>query len=168
MRTSNLPRLGFNLPARIFKAVDFPMPLVPTRPSTCPGRGVGNLQCEGCLSGGRRWAFGFDSMGYDHRFRHANRCARLCSLNALAPYRCVVSFAMFFGRLMIMMASNGHFCRHTSSPEQLLCRAQGGGSAVPQCSGALTFTQMPQPMHNSSEIQATLELGEASTQSLPA
>ena len=33
---------------------------------------------------------------------------------------------------------------------------------------ALTFTQMPHPMHSSSEIQATLEFGEASTQSLPA
>ncbi len=43
LRTSNLPRLGFNLPARIFNAVDFPMPLVPTKPRTCPGRGVGNL-----------------------------------------------------------------------------------------------------------------------------
>ena len=35
---------------------------------------------------------------------------RLCSLKELGPYRCVVSFSRFFGRLMIMMASNGHFC----------------------------------------------------------
>ena len=42
--TWNLPRLGFSLPASTFSAVDLPIPLVPTRPSTCPGRGTGNLQ----------------------------------------------------------------------------------------------------------------------------
>lgn len=42
--TSNLPKLGFCFPAKIFRAVDFPIPLVPTRPKTSPGRGVGNLQ----------------------------------------------------------------------------------------------------------------------------
>lgn len=40
-RTSNFPRLGFNFPLRIFSAVDFPIPLVPTSPRTCPGLGVG-------------------------------------------------------------------------------------------------------------------------------
>jgi hypothetical protein len=40
--------------------------------------------------------------------RHAHAC--LCNLKALGPYRCVVSFSRFFGRLMIMMASKGHFC----------------------------------------------------------
>ena len=39
----NRPRLGFILPAKIFKAVDFPIPFVPTKPSTCPVLGVGNL-----------------------------------------------------------------------------------------------------------------------------
>ena len=37
------PKLGFSLPARILRAVLLPIPLVPTRPSTSPGRGVGNL-----------------------------------------------------------------------------------------------------------------------------
>ncbi|RNA22293.1 hypothetical protein BpHYR1_026734 [Brachionus plicatilis] len=37
----NLPKLGFSLPARMFNAVDLPMPFVPTRPRTWPGRGVG-------------------------------------------------------------------------------------------------------------------------------
>ena len=40
----NFPRLGFNLPAKIFSAVDLPIPLVPTKPRTSPGRGVGNLK----------------------------------------------------------------------------------------------------------------------------
>ena len=40
--TVNLPKFGFCLLANIFKAVDFPMPLVPTSPSTSPGRGVGS------------------------------------------------------------------------------------------------------------------------------
>ena len=33
-RTSNLPRLGFSLPAMIFRAVDLPIPFVPTSPRT--------------------------------------------------------------------------------------------------------------------------------------
>ena len=41
--TENLPRLGLSFPASTLMAVDLPMPLVPTRPSTCPGRGVGSL-----------------------------------------------------------------------------------------------------------------------------
>jgi hypothetical protein len=41
---SKRPRLGFSLPAKIFSAVDFPVPLDPTRPSTWPGRGIGSLQ----------------------------------------------------------------------------------------------------------------------------
>ena len=42
--TSNLPRLGFCLPAKIFSAVDLPIPFVPTKPRTSPGLGIGNLQ----------------------------------------------------------------------------------------------------------------------------
>ena len=38
-----MPRLGLSLPARIFNAVDLPIPLVPTSPRTCPGRGTGSL-----------------------------------------------------------------------------------------------------------------------------
>ena len=73
--TVNLPKFGFCFPAKIFNAVDFPMPLVPTSPRTSPGRGVG-----------RRW-----------------------SLNELVPYLCVVSFSRLLGRLMMVIASNGHF-----------------------------------------------------------
>lgn len=39
---SYLPRFGFNLPLRIFNAVLFPIPFVPTNPRTWPGRGIGN------------------------------------------------------------------------------------------------------------------------------
>ena len=99
-----MPRLGFSLPLRIFSAVDLPMPFVPTRPRTCPGRGMG----------------------------------RRCSLKLFGPYRCVVSFSRFFGRLMICTASNGHF-----------------------------LTQMPHPMHSSSEMYAIFELPLTSMHSLP-
>jgi len=44
--TSNRPRLGLSFPDRTLSAVDLPMPLVPTRPSTCPGRGMGSLQAR--------------------------------------------------------------------------------------------------------------------------
>lgn len=42
--TSNLPRFGFCFPAKIFRAVDLPIPLVPTSPKTSPGLGVGSLE----------------------------------------------------------------------------------------------------------------------------
>ena len=38
---SNLPRLGLSLPLRILRAVLLPIPLVPTRPRTLPGLGMG-------------------------------------------------------------------------------------------------------------------------------
>lgn len=41
--TLKRPRLGFNFPAKTLRAVDFPIPLVPTKPRTCPGLGTGNL-----------------------------------------------------------------------------------------------------------------------------
>ena len=41
-RTENRPRFGFCLPAKILRAVDFPIPFVPTSPNTCPGLGTGN------------------------------------------------------------------------------------------------------------------------------
>ena len=37
----------------------------------------------------------------------------LCSLKEFGPYLCMVSRSRFFGKLMIMMASKGHFCRNT-------------------------------------------------------
>ena len=101
---SNFPKFGLSFPARILSAVDLPMPFVPTRPSTSPGRGVGSR----------------------------------CSLNVFGPYRCVVSFSRFFGRLMIWMASKGHF-----------------------------FTQMPQPMQSVSERKATLSVLFTSMHSFP-
>lgn len=42
--TLNRPKFGFNLPAKTLRAVDFPIPFVPTKPRTCPGLGTGSLQ----------------------------------------------------------------------------------------------------------------------------
>lgn len=42
--TLKRPRLGFCFPAKIFSAVDLPIPFVPTRPRTSPGRGIGRLK----------------------------------------------------------------------------------------------------------------------------
>lgn len=39
----NLPKLGFNFEDKILSAVDFPIPLVPTKPKICPSLGMGNL-----------------------------------------------------------------------------------------------------------------------------
>jgi hypothetical protein len=44
VHTVNLPRLGFNFPANTFRAVDLPIPLIPTKPNTWPGLGTGNLE----------------------------------------------------------------------------------------------------------------------------
>jgi len=44
--TVKRPKLGFNFPAKTLSAVDFPIPFVPTKPSTCPGLGTGNLQLQ--------------------------------------------------------------------------------------------------------------------------
>lgn len=43
IHTENRPKLGFCLPAKILRAVDFPIPLVPTKPNTSPGLGIGSL-----------------------------------------------------------------------------------------------------------------------------
>jgi hypothetical protein len=40
--SSYRPRLGLSFPERILRAVDLPIPFVPTRPRTWPGRGVGS------------------------------------------------------------------------------------------------------------------------------
>jgi hypothetical protein len=101
---SKRPRLGFSLPLRIFNAVLFPIPFVPTSPSTCPGRGMGSL----------------------------------CSLKLLAEYRCVTCVSRFVGKLMMLMASNGHF-----------------------------LGQIPHPMHRRSEMKAILEVLSTSMHSLP-
>jgi hypothetical protein len=42
--TLKRPKLGFSFPARTLRAVDLPMPFVPTKPRTCPGLGTGSLQ----------------------------------------------------------------------------------------------------------------------------
>jgi hypothetical protein len=57
--------------------------------------------------------------------RRCCRCcctAHLCSLKLLGPYLCVVWPSRFLGRLMIMMASKGHFCStHVSSQHHSKC-----------------------------------------------
>lgn len=40
---SNLPKFGISFPARILRAVDLPIPFVPTKPRTYPALGVGSL-----------------------------------------------------------------------------------------------------------------------------
>ena len=125
--TENLPRLGLSLPASTLMAVDLPMPLVPTSPNTCPGRGIGNLAGNklGCS---KPWpaashAARQDTAPSDPLLVQPAKSlpmrpekVYLCSLKEFAPYLCVVSFSRFLGRLMIMMASNGHFCsRHSAS-----------------------------------------------------
>ena len=42
----NRPKFGLSFPAKIFRAVDFPIPLVPTNPKTCPGLGTGSLEAK--------------------------------------------------------------------------------------------------------------------------
>ena len=101
---ANFPKFGFNFPAKILSAVDFPIPFVPTKPNTCPDFGVGNR----------------------------------CNLNVFGPYLCVVSFSKFFGKLIIWIASNGHF-----------------------------FTQIPHPMHNNSSMFAILLFSVTSMQCFP-
>lgn len=68
----------------------------------------------------------------------ARGVGRRCSLNEFGPYRWVVWPSRLLGRLMIWIASKGHF-----------------------------LTQIPQPIHNSSEIQASFEDGVTSIHSLP-
>jgi len=85
-----------------------------------------------------------------------------------------------------MMASNGHFCfllvggecvfgaaaravvfrvRASVESESASAAASARPAPVPVC--PLTLTQMPQPMHSSSEIHATLLVGATSMHSLP-
>lgn len=154
-RTSKRPRLGLSFPAKILSAVDFPIPFVPTRPSTWPGRGVGSLRrtrgCAVSLQAGRAAA---NSGGKDRRSPH------LCSLNVFVPYLCVVSFSRSFGRLMIIMASKGHFCGCLVGVSAAERRRNGSKQLH-------TLTQIPQPMQSSSESFATFDVGVTSRHSLP-
>lgn len=93
--------MGFIFPERIWRAVDLPIPFVPTNPSTWPGLGVGNL----------------------------------CNLKVLLPYLWVVSLSIFLGRLMILIAWNGHL-----------------------------LTQIPQPIQRISEISTNADCGVTSIQ----
>ena len=45
-RSLNLPRLGLSFPERIFSAVDFPIPFVPTSPRTCKTVLHGSVQAR--------------------------------------------------------------------------------------------------------------------------
>ena len=71
---------------------------------------------------------------------------------------------------MISMASNGHFCSKDYG-EGLYTRAHtetGFGSCVTVVSIYIyTLTQIPQPMHSSSEMNETLAAGLTSMQSFP-
>jgi len=66
------------------------------------------------------------------------RAVRRRAEHEFGPYRCVVSPSRLLGKFMIWMASNGHF-----------------------------FTQIPQPMQSSSEIQASFEDGVTSIHNFP-
>lgn len=76
--------MGCNFPASIFKAVDFPIPLVPTNPSILPALGIGNL----------------------------------CNLKELGPYLYVICLFKLLGKLMILIAWNGHLLTHNPHPIQ--------------------------------------------------
>ena len=87
-----------------------------------------------------------------------------------------------------MMASKGHFCmtykrcasggqsisiaiRESASQQERAHHAMTGQlipAAIRIRHRDVTFTQIPQPMHSSSEIHAVFELGVTSMQSLPA
>jgi hypothetical protein len=49
---------------------------------------------------------------------HSCSAAHRCSLKLLGPYLCVVWPSRFLGKLMIMMASKGHFCSITGDQTQ--------------------------------------------------
>ncbi len=72
---------------------------------------------------------------------------------------------------MIIMASKGHFCVSKGTVcthWHRMCGNMVHPPHPPQVRPQRpTLTQIPQPMHNSSEIHAILELGTTSTQSLP-
>lgn len=81
-----------------------PIPFVPTRPKTWPGRGIGSL----------------------------------CSLKLFAEYRWVTWVSRLVGKLMMLMASKGHF-----------------------------LGQIPHPMQRRSEMKAILDELSTSMHSLP-
>jgi hypothetical protein len=86
-----------------------------------------------------RIALGTQEEQWDLGLRGCALAGRLGASTACsAAYRCVVLLSRFLGRLMIWMASKGHF-----------------------------LTQMPQPMQSSSERKATLLVGSTSMQSFP-
>jgi hypothetical protein len=74
---------------------------------------------------------------------------------------------------VIMIASQGHFCHSIVQPRvphspRVLRNPSSPLPRSPPPSPSPTLTQIPHPMQSSSEIQAILELGVTSMQSLPA
>ena len=70
---------------------------------------------------------------------------------------------------MMVMASNGHFCvrRDGEAGEIAAPRPGAAGTSAARSSLLRTFLQIPQPMHSSSETQASFEVAPTSMQSLP-
>ena len=91
----------------------------------------------------------------------------LCSLKEFGPYLWVVSFSKFLGKLMIMMASKGHFCICIIVKDTPGLVNSALECNVDKCL-SLTFTQIPQPIQSSSDIQAIFEVGVTSTHCFPA
>ena len=71
----------------------------------------------------------------------------LCSLKEFGPYLCMVSRSRFFGKLMIMMASNGHFCRNTMLLIMLHKRSSAFFAPVSVCAAGNCSQCMSQVPH---------------------
>ena len=90
------------------------MPLVPTRPRTCPGLGTGNLKLQFktiSIYNKRKWRWAEKERKENYKiFQEKHHRTNLCNLKVLGPYQWVVSLSKSLGKLMIWIASNRHFC----------------------------------------------------------